>query len=211
MDTADVLFIASDPREFSGVLRFWESVRPVKLAVHWSRQGLRKGRRAVAVANGAGAERARLAGTTVAARIVCNVGFCGALDPALRIGDIVAAGEPPRTGLAFVAGRLICLDHVAQTVAEKRLLRAQGGTAVDMESAGVPGAYLIKSVSDLADEGFENNFNEALLPDGRISTSRLLRSAVRKPFVRFPELLRLRRRTSLAAETLGSFLNGCDF
>ncbi len=93
MDTVDTLFITSDPREFSGVLPFWQNVQPLNLPVHWARQGLRKGRPVLAVANGAGAERARLAAQVSPARIVCNIGFCGALDPALRIGDIVVSGK----------------------------------------------------------------------------------------------------------------------
>lgn len=202
MDTVDILFIASDPREFTGALRFWSDVRPLALPVHWARQATRKGKRVVALANGAGAERARLAGQVAQARVVCNIGFCGALDPALRVGDIVVPGPK---------GRLICSGHVVATVEEKRALRAQGGIAVDMESSGLPGAYFIKSVSDLADEGFDNDLNGALRPDGRFSMPRLMAGAMMKPWVRFPELIRLRQRTALASERLGEFLDTCEF
>ena len=46
----------------------------------------------MAIANGAGAERA-FAAVLVAPRpsAVCNIGFCGALDESLRVGDIVVA------------------------------------------------------------------------------------------------------------------------
>jgi nucleoside phosphorylase len=46
----------------------------------------------VALASGAGAERA-FAAVIVAARplAVCNIGFCGALDESLRVGDVVVA------------------------------------------------------------------------------------------------------------------------
>lgn len=211
MDIADILFIASDAREFTGAMRFWSNVQPVPLPVHWARQGVRKGLRVLAVANGAGAERARLAAGTARGRVICNIGFCGALDPALRVGDIVVPGAAPSTARPYAAGRLICSDHTVGSVTEKRALRAQGGTAVDMESAGLPGAYFIKSVSDLADQEFHNDFNAAMLPDGRFSVARLVSSALKNPFVRFPELIRLQRSTKIASETLGEFLDSCEF
>lgn len=211
MDIADILFIASDAREFTGTMRFWRDVQPVELPVHWARQGIRKGRRVLALANGAGAERARLAAQTARGRVICNIGFCGALDPALRVGDIVVPGAVPSTARPYIRGRLICSDHTVGSAKEKRALRAQGGTAVDMESAGLPGAYLIKSVSDLAEQEFDNDFNAAMLPDGRFSVAKLISSALRRPFVRFPELVRLQRSTKYAAETLGEFLDACEF
>ena len=212
MDTVDVLFISSDKREFSGFLRYWTRVRPINLPVHWARGGFWKGKPVAAVCNGAGADCARRAAKVLAARVICNIGFCGALDPTLRTGDIVVAGgTEPRTLKPFARGRLICLDHVAQTVAEKQALRAEGGIAVDMESAGVPQAILVKSVSDVADQGFENDFNWALLPDGRISRARIIASAMQRPFVRFPELIRFERQTTIAARTLGTFLDSCEF
>lgn len=211
MDTADILFIASDPREFTGAMRYWTDIRPLNLPIHWSRQAIRKGKPILALANGAGAERAFQAAQAAQARIVCNIGFCGALDPALRIGDIVVPGIAPSTARPYTSGQLICSGHTVGSAEEKRALRSQGGTAVDMESAGLPGAYLIKSVSDLAEEEFGNDFNAALLPDGRFSVARLLFSAIKRPFVRFPELIRLQKNSKIASETLGEFLDSCEF
>jgi hypothetical protein len=211
MDIADILFIAADAREFAGAMRFWREVQPLNLPVHWARQAVRKGKRVVAIANGAGAGRARMAAQTARGRIICNIGFCGALDPALRVGDIVVAGVAPATVRPYTAGRLICSERAVGSVEEKRALRAQGGTAVDMESAGLPGAYYIKSVSDLAEEELDNDFQAAMLPDGRFSVARLMGSALKKPLVRFPELVRLQKSTKIASETLGEFLDSCEF
>ncbi len=215
MDTADILFIASDPLEFTDTVRRWNDVRPVSLPVHWACEGVRRGRRVLAIANGAGAGRARMASDAAAAHmhcgVTCNIGFCGALDPDLRLGDIVVPGPAPKTSLRFTAGPLFCSDHVVRTPAEKGALRAAGAIAVDMESAGLPGAYFVKSVSDLADEGFDNDFNSALLPDGRFSIARLVFGAMKRPLVRFPELVRLRKHTKMACETLGEFIHDCEF
>ena len=51
---------------------------------------------------------------------ILSIGFCGALDPALRIGDIVVSGEVPK-GLqaSFVQGDVVSVDRVAFTAQGK--------------------------------------------------------------------------------------------
>ena len=240
-----LLFVAADRREFSGWVSRWESVRPVSLAVNWARAGKWKGRSVAAIANGAGAERA-FAAVILAGKIsaVCNTGFCGALDEALGIGDVVVATEVrevravrndtrtwvaadptgysgnERAGFArAVPVPVISIDHVAQTAAEKRDLRAAGGSVVEMEAAGVARAaedlgipfFCVRAVSDLATDDFANDFNAALTPEGEFSVARLVAGALSNPVERFGELLRLQRRTALASKKLGEFLADCNF
>jgi nucleoside phosphorylase len=191
----------------------------------------------MAIASGAGAERA-FAAVIVASKpsAVCNIGFCGALDESLRVGDVVVAMQVrDHTGIrthayetlvpgvgktaAILPGAIVSIHHVAQTAAEKRSLRATGASIVDMEAAGAARAaedlglpfYCIRAVSDLAGEDFENDFNAALGPDGRFSTLRLIRGALASPGKRFGELLRLKQRTALASKNLGDFLADCTF
>jgi nucleoside phosphorylase len=211
MTTADILFLAAEPREFAGFLGFCRNVQHVPLALRWSVEAEWKGRRVILAANGAGPVQAAQAARNATYRVLCNIGFCGALDPALSIGDIFAT-PPPQTTRPFTSGALASIDHVAQTAAEKARLRAQGFTAVDMEAAGLPQPFFaIKSVTDLANETFANDLNACLLPDGSFSTARLLVSAVQRPFARFPELLRLHARSKLASRNLGAFLDSCEF
>ncbi len=89
-----LLFVAADPRECAGLVSHWEDVRAVSLPVIWARAGRSKGGEVMAIANGAGADRA-FAAVLVAPKpsAVCNIGFCGALDEGLRVGDIVIAAE----------------------------------------------------------------------------------------------------------------------
>lgn len=228
-----LLFVAADPRECSGVVSQWQGVRKVALAVNWARAGLWKGRETMAVANGAGADRA-FAAVLVAPKptAICNIGFCGALDDTLRIGDIVVAtavrdiaGERtyetlvPR-GMKGVGSAVVAsIGHVAQTAAEKRELRATGASIVEMEAAGVARAaedfgipfYCVRAVSDLAGEDLANDFNAALTEDGRFSVPRLISGALANPGKRFGELRELQKRTALAAKKLGEFLGECSF
>jgi nucleoside phosphorylase len=228
--TAPFLFVAADPREFSGWVRRWTDVRPVTLAVNWARTGKWQGRSVAAVANGAGAERAFTA-VIMAGEVsgVCNVGFCGALDESLMIGDVVVATEVRDQGHSWPAcpvgqpaprqGIVASIDHIAQTASEKKKLRATGASVVEMEAAGVARAsedldipfYCVRAVSDLADEDFANDFNAALTEEGKFSVTKLVGGALASPGKRFGELLRLQRRTALAAKNLGEFLGNCNF
>src|SRR5271163_1030284 len=89
MNTADILFIAAEPLEFEGAMRFWSDIVSLALPVHWARSAQWKEKRIVAIANGAGPGRSAAAAKAVTYRVLVNLGFCGALNPVLQIGDIV--------------------------------------------------------------------------------------------------------------------------
>jgi adenosylhomocysteine nucleosidase len=193
----------------------------------------------VAIANGAGWERAASA---VQAFLqlpantpdgIYNIGFCGALDPNLAIGDVFVATEVLSGELRYparlpagadvrngaISGALASLSHIAQTASEKKELRKSGALVVEMEAAGVARAseeidvpfYCVRAVSDLAAEDFANDFNKFLMVDGRFNVLRLIICAFGHPFARFGELFRLSRRTALASKNLGEFLANCSY
>lgn len=190
-----------------------------------------KGAETMAIANGAGPDRAR-AGVMAAPRpaAVCNIGYCGALDDSLGIGDIFVAtevrngtgtyrAERPGGAIPKASGVLVSQRSIAQTAAEKRSLRNSGAFAVEMEAAGAARAseelnvpfYCIRAVSDLAGEDFANDFNGCIMPDGRFDVARLLLGACASPVRRFGELIRLSKRTKRASDNLGEFLANCTF
>lgn len=228
-----LLFIASDRMEFPGILSHSTDPAPAKVAVDWARSA-RIGDEVLLVANGAGPARAAAAVDAAVAvfrpEAVVSTGFCGALDPELRVADVVvglsvddgACRYPLRPVTSTAARRcgVICsIGHVAQTAAEKARLHASGAAVVEMEAAGVAARaaalglpmYCIRAVTDLAGEDMANDFNSAQRPDGHFDTIAIIRNALRLPWVRVPELMRLRQRCVRAARVLGDFVADCQF
>jgi adenosylhomocysteine nucleosidase len=222
-----LLFVASDRMEFPGLLRRCRQVRTVSLAVDWARSGSLGEHEVLLVANGAGAARAAAAVDAVVKTFspdaIVSLGFCGALDPSLNIADVVVSTgsgvQVPSSAPPHRAGVVCSVDHVARTAEEKRRLHASGAVAVEMEAAGVAARahalgvpfYCIKSVTDLAGETMANDFNAAMRPDGHFDTIGILKSSLRHPSVRLPELVRLRKRCVRAASALGDFVADCRF
>jgi adenosylhomocysteine nucleosidase len=126
-------------------------------------------------------------------------GFCGALVPALRIGDVVTSP------------RIITVDHLVTDPAEKRKL-GQSHDAVDMESAaiadvcaarGVP-FRAVRTVSDTVDTVLSPELVR-LLAGGNVSVWRVCRALLGKPTL-LREFLRLARDTKRAARNLAEAL-----
>lgn len=150
-----------------------------------------------------------------------STGLCGALDPALRLGDIVVSGRAHFAARAeFVRGAVHSIDHVAVTAAEKCILRNQtGAIAVDMESAAVERKaaewdvpYLcIRAVSDRAGDTLPLDFNYYRNTRGDFSRTRIALAAIARPFTVMPQLMEFDRSCRRAVDALGDFLADCRF
>lgn len=228
-----LLFVASDPMEFRGILAVTQAPRKISASVDWARAGKMNGHEVLLVANGAGWQRAADAMDAACdefpADRVVSTGFCGALDPQLQVADLVAGtlvahgnrrfSALPVTGKGVRTGIVCSIDHVAGTAEEKRALCADGYSVVEMEAAGVAERAearglpfsCVRAVTDLASEDMANDFNRSLRSDGHFATMRILGGAVRHPAARFPELIRLQRRGTRAAQALGDFFADCRF
>jgi adenosylhomocysteine nucleosidase len=160
-----LVFVAAEAREFSGLLRHAERVVKLNWPLDFARKIWLNGKAALLVANGPGPKLAGEAVEVAKGRErltgIVSTGFCGALDPALKLSDILvateilvgqailpAAGIPAGLGQAgSKAGRrqnclphqgpLISTDHVASTASEKSELHQTGARAIEMEAAGV--------------------------------------------------------------------------
>jgi uridine phosphorylase len=226
-----LVFIAAEPREFDGFSVHVDALERVDLGVHWARRGIWKNQAVTLLANGAGPARSHAAARACHdVTAIINTGFCGSLDSALNVGDIVVADkvffssqmfpcQPVSTSEKFQRGLVYSSARIAGTSAEKRRLRGMGALAVEMEAGGIVRYankygipfYCVRAVSDLALETFVNDFNAALGPDGRFRTGRLLGAALLRPHRRLPELMRLKKRCDVAGAKLGDFLDSCSF
>ena len=216
------LMVAAEAREFEGILKRAGDVRALPWqGAAFSREAAWKDSRWFLIANGPGpklVERA-LERKHDVDRIL-SIGFCGALAPALRIGDIVVSGEVPK-GLqaSSVQGDVVSVDRVAFTAREKSDLRAATGAAVvEMESAAVAQKArewdvpfgCVRVVSDVAKDDLPLDFNRYRDADGRFKRTRIALAALGRPFTVLPGLVRLDRDCRRAAERLGEFLANCE-
>ncbi len=196
------LLVAAERREFDGLMKRLEASKKLDWPVEFAVESQFRGERWWMVANGPGREAVEQAlESRVEVSGIVSTGFCGALDPALGIGDIVEHG-------------LVCADRVAVTAGEKAELRAKtGAAAVDMESAAVAEKARewnvpfrsVRAVSDLAAEDMPLDFNLYRDARGRFSRTRIALAAVQRPFTAIPALLRLDRNCRIASEALGEF------
>ena len=229
-----VLLVAAEPGELRGILRRCTRVRRLDWPLWFARGGELNGQRVLLVAHGPGRKLAAEAVDAALLRerpdALASVGFCGALDASLAVGEVFVATRvedgsgayeavQPDTRRAFRSGALISTDHVVSSVAEKQRLGEGGAAAVEMEAAAVAGRarledlpfYCVRAVLDLASEGFTLDYSALLGPDGRFSRARILRAALAHPWLVAPELMRLGRRGRIAARALGEFLADCRF
>jgi adenosylhomocysteine nucleosidase len=219
-----IVAVASDGMEFTGWLRHCKGVRKLDWPVDFARQAEWNGQALTMVANGAGP---RLAAAGLAAAreretvsAVMSIGWCGALDPALRLNDVFVAlgvrteaGDraalAPRTMPAVRRGVLWSGDRFIRTASEKAALRERGADAVEMEADGLRfggSFYAVRVVSDLAAEDFSLDFNRYRDADGRFQKARIALAGMRHP----GDLLRMARRGREASEALGDFLAQCE-
>lgn len=220
-----IVAVAAEAIEFAGWLRHCMGVKRLSWPVEFAREAEWHGERVTMVADGAGPRLAARALDVAkqqcgSIKAVMSVGLCGALDPALRVGDIFTAlgvrtesGDRaallPRKMGAATRGVLFSLDRFVQTAAEKAQLRERGASAVEMEAGGLRFGgpfYVVRVVSDTADEDFKLNFNLYRSADGRFQKGRIALAGMRHP----GDLIRMAARAKSASAALGDFLANCE-
>jgi adenosylhomocysteine nucleosidase len=215
--------VAAERRELEGVLLRLGTAKKLEWpGARFARAAEWKGDRWWMVASGPGprlvekvlAEKKNVDG-------IISTGFCGALDPALQVGNIVVWGDAALAADApFVRGEIFSADRVAVTASEKRALRNRtGAVAVEMEAAavknkatawGVP-FMCIRVVSDTAADDMPLDFNRFRNADGNFSRTRIALAAMARPFSAMPGLMELDRNCRRASRALGDFLADCRF
>ncbi|MHB1156465.1 MAG: phosphorylase family protein [Phycisphaerales bacterium] len=185
---------------------------------------------------GMGQSRARQSAQQLLADLrptrVLITGLCGALDPSLKVADVLHFTKiispssqtfvPTLIGLASTPSHMTLLtaDHLITTPAEKsRLHRQTAAHAVDMESAAVAAVcdahhipwLCLRAVSDTADQALPAYLADMVDRFGRSRPLAALRQLLPHP-ARLRTLLQIARQSRAAANALANALPAaCGF
>ncbi len=178
--------------------------------------------RAVLVCGGIGAEAARRAAEAAIALYspteVCSVGFAGALNLDLKVGQVLVpsfvidAKDGSRTDARGSDGTLISFAAVAGREQKAKLANAYQAQAIDMEAAAVAKGTephhlrfsAVKVISD--DSDFKMDFAQRFITqDGSFRTGGLVLYAAIRPWL-WARMFHLGRNSSLASHKLCEWL-----
>ena len=222
LDSCKVAIVAALEREIKPLVRAWR----VSFREHEGRRFkfLEDGQR-VLVCGGIGADAARRAAEAVIVlyhpEVVQSVGFAGALDAAMRVGDVFLPsrvidstdGSCVETGVG--SGVLVSFGSIADADQKARLAKAYGGQAIDMEAAGVARAAQLRGVRFVAIKAIsdESGFSLPELQrfvgnDGRFRTGAFLAATAFQPWL-WPRIVRLARTSATASRALCRELERC--
>lgn len=220
MATCSIAIVAAMEREVNAVVRNWQRVQ----REHETRcyTFFERGDQ-VCICGGIGLEAARRAAEAAIAlyhpQVIYSVGFAGALDPSLRVGEtftpsaILDARDGSRTQLEEGSGTLLTFPHVASVAQKKKLAAAYAAQAVDMEAAAVATAAskhgvafaAIKAISD--DDTFELPGTERFIDhQGRFQTSKFIFFMLLRPWL-WARVAKLAANSRKAAASLAKHLS----
>lgn len=151
--------------------------------------------------------------------LVLTCGFAGALDPRLKVGEVIFLTADPALHKALVKlgatpAIFFCAPRIAATAAEKeRLWQTTGASAVEMESLTIHNVCrergiscaTVRVISDAAGEDLPLDFNEFMTPEQKISVPKVAAAVLKSPG-KFRELREFQKRTSTAARRLAAVL-----
>jgi adenosylhomocysteine nucleosidase len=177
----------------------------------------------VLVCGGVGPTAARRATEAIIALFhpnwVYSIGFAGALDPGLKVADIlrpcrvVNASDASSTNVEGGNGVLVSFDSVASPEQKAKLRDSFDAQAVDMEAASVARAAeargvafgVVKVISDEIDFEFPA-MDRFVDSEGRFSEGRFAMFATIRPWL-WLRVMRLARNSSTASNALCAYLN----
>jgi adenosylhomocysteine nucleosidase len=219
MDMPKVAIVAALEREVLPLVRHWRITK----REHSGRTfRFFENGEIVVVCGGIGTEAARRATEAVivlyAPGLVYSVGFAGALEPGLKVGEIIvprrvvnaADGSSVETGAG--EGVLVSFNSVASPEQKAKLGASFGAQAVDMEAAAVAQAAQARSVRFGAVKAIsdESNFplppmHNFIAPGGEFRTWRFAFFVLVRPWM-YKTMLTLAHNTSRASHALCSRL-----
>ena len=212
---SEVAYVAALKREVAPLIKDW---RRTQTAYSGRNFEFFQNGGTVLVCGGIGAEAARRATEAVInlhqPNEVVSVGFVGALDPNLRVGDIsepamiVDARDGSRVQTERGSGTLVSFSSVAAAGQKKKLARAYSAQTVDMEAASVARAAQAHGLHFRALKAVSDELQFSMLPmdhfidaDGQFRAGRLALFVALRP-VTWATLIRLARNSSIASRAL---------
>jgi adenosylhomocysteine nucleosidase len=176
----------------------------------------------VCVCGGIGVEAARRAAEAVIAlyrpQVIYSVGFAGALDSTLHVGDIftpsavVDARDGSRVQLEEGSGTLLTFPQIASAAQKLKLATSYTAQAVDMEAAAVAAAASkhgipIAAAKAISDEAhFEISATQRFIdPESRFHTTKFVLFALLRPWL-WPRMAKLAANSQKAAKALARHL-----
>jgi adenosylhomocysteine nucleosidase len=232
---ADVGFVHATAMELAPFLDRCERVRKYTGGDFVFRGGLYGKIRIALAQSGMGPKPARRATLALvdghSPRWIISAGFSGALEPKMKVGDIVVGSSivdsngtelvidmkmPANPAAGLYVGRLLMVDRIVRTVAEKNSLAGRlGAIAVDMESMAVAQVCRNSKTRFLAVRVISDDLSADLPAElasvvGSSGTVRLgaVAGAIFKRFGSVKDLWRLREQGVGAAGRLATFLEG---
>jgi adenosylhomocysteine nucleosidase len=217
--SAKVAIVAALEREVRPALKRWRVLEGEHEGRHFC---LYENDCCVLVCGGIGVEAARRAAELLITRykpeMIVSLGFAGALDATMNVGDIFVphrvrdAGDGSTLEVEGGEGELVTFASIATAVQKANLAAAYGAQAVDMEAAAVARAArlhgirfeAVKAISD--DNNFDMPELENFIKDGQFCTAGFVAHTVIRPWL-WPGLFRLAKNSGRARKTLCAWLD----
>jgi len=219
-DSCKLAIIAALEREVRPLIKDW---RIVKREYEGRRFNFFERDGTVVACGGIGAEAARRAAEATFnfyhPALILSVGFAGALDPTLKVGNIfqprfvINANDGSRVEASSGAGTLLTISGVAGTEQKAKYLKDYGAAAIDMEAAAVARAGQSHSIPFMAVKAISDEYNFDLppmdgfvTPDGRFRTASFTAFIVIRPWL-WVGTMRLARNSEKASRALCRLLD----
>lgn len=232
---ADIGLVCALPLELAEFLSRCQRVKKYSGGSFTFCGGLYDGIRIAVVESGTGQARATRATQALldahSPKWVVSTGFAGALRPEIKIGHVIVAdhvmgangaelsidvGMTSDVARGLHVGRLLTVDHIVQTIAEKQTLAEKTESiAVDMESFAVATVCRQTQTRFMAVRSISDDLSADLPPEvlslvgetGAVRFGAVIGSLFKRPSS-IKDMWRLREQASEAANRLADFLDG---
>ncbi len=231
--------VAAHRAEVKPLARRLEKSERLHGGLPWAATGYLGGLPVVLVAGGIGRENATRAIRRVEERWkmrgIVSTGWCGGLDPALEVGEIVVAdrvisedppdeypctagfsrpGQGARRGPGgpphILTGPVLTVNRFIGTAEEKHRLRATGAVAVEMEAAAVAVEARRLDLPFFCIRTVSDPAHQTFSVDFNRSAPGIAAQIALSP-ARWREVIAMGRASHHSAQALGEFLGSCRF